>query len=239
VAFLRIGAVRCSGLVARARYRLAGRVTRAGSGGVIFVSGMRLHGGQALGLVNAAGRRLTTLHVAHLRVALTGDQTEVSSGRCEPGAYWGPPVTRPPTSSGVGSGIGGNGIACPLSGRAHGLPVTDIAQTDPGSGGQTITQVPQIESTAPIQDETLYGAFVATAQSGLPAAHGSVGASGVPIALTISAASSHRRVFAARNVDTAAGVSVPALAPGSYTATWVLRDANGDTRTVVTRFGEA
>jgi hypothetical protein len=239
VAFLRIGAVRCSGLVARARYRLAGNVSRASSGGVIFVSGIRLRGGPVLGLVDAAGRRLTTLHVAHLRVAVTGGQTQVSSGRCEPGAYWGPPVTRPPTSSGVGSGISGNGTICPLNGRARGLPVADIAQIDPFSGGQTITQVPQIESTAPIQDETLYGAFVASAQSGLPAAHGSVGASGVPIALTISAASSHRRVFVAGNVDTAAGVPVPALAPGSYSASWVLRDANGDTRTLVTRFGEA
>jgi hypothetical protein len=237
-AFLRIGAVRCSGLVPRARYRLAGRPARAGAGGVVFVAGIRLRGGETLGLVNAAGRRLTALHVAHLRVAVTGTQTQVSSGRCEPGAYWGKPLTSPPTSAGVGAGVGGDGTVCPLSGRAHGLPVADIAQTDPLSGGQTVTQIPLIESTAPIQDETMSGRFIASAQSGLPGAHGSVGAAGVPIALTISGAASHVRVFHAANVDTAAGVPVPAPAPGAYTATWELHDANGDTRTVVTRFTE-
>jgi hypothetical protein len=43
-------------------------------------------------------------------------------------------------------------------------------------------------------------------------------------------------VFHASNVDTTAGVPVPALAPGAYVATWVLHDAAGDTRTVTTRF---
>ena len=31
-----------------------------------------------------------------------------------------------------------------------------------------------IESTAPLQDETLYGSFVASAQSGLPGPHGAL-----------------------------------------------------------------
>ena len=99
-----------------------------------------------------------------------------------------------------------------------------------------MTQVPQIESTAPIQDETLYGSFVASAQSGLPGPHGAISARGVPVGLTITAAGSRRRVFHAANVDTPRGVDVPALAPGPYVATWVLRDAAGDTRTVTTRF---
>ena len=99
-----------------------------------------------------------------------------------------------------------------------------------------MTQVPEIESTAPIQDETLYGSFVASAQSGLPGPHGAISATGVPVALTISPAGSRHSVFHAADVDTARGVNVPALAPGPYVATWVLRDAAGDTRTVTTRF---
>jgi hypothetical protein len=43
-------------------------------------------------------------------------------------------------------------------------------------------------------------------------------------------------VFRVGNVDTARGVDVPALTPGAYSARWVLTDANGDTRTVQTRF---
>lgn len=99
-----------------------------------------------------------------------------------------------------------------------------------------MTQVPEIESTAPIQDETLNGSFVASAQSGLPGPHGAISAAGVPVTLAIRPTGSRHRVFHAANVDTARGVNVPALAPGPYVATWVLRDAAGDTRTVTTRF---
>lgn len=235
-AYLRIQAVSCAGLVPRARYRLAGRHARAGAAGSIFVGGLRLHGGQALSLVNAAGRRLTTLHVARLRVDITGRETVISGGTCQPGDFYGPPLQRAPTSHGVGSGPSGAGTVCPASGHAHGLSTTDIAQTDDLSGGQTITQVPLIESTAPIQDETLYGSFVASAQSGLPGPHGATVAGGAPVALTITPAGSPHAVFYARNVDTNQGVSVPALAPGAYVARWVLRDSNGDTRTLTTRF---
>jgi hypothetical protein len=45
-------------------------------------------------------------------------------------------------------------------------------------------------------------------------------------------------VFHAANVDTASGVAVPALSTGAYGARWVVTDANGDTRTVQTRFFE-
>jgi hypothetical protein len=58
----------------------------------------------------------------------------------------------------------------------------------------------------------------------------------VPVALTIARAGSRHRVFRAADVDTPRGVNVPALAPGPYVATWVLRDAAGDTRTLTTRF---
>jgi hypothetical protein len=242
-AFLRIRTVRCSGLAPGARYRLGrgGRGLgdgRAGSEGVLTLGGLPVRGGDVLTLINGAGRRLTALHVAHLQVHLIGDQTQVASGICQSGDYWGQPLVRPPVSAAVGSGISGAGRVCPASGRAGGLPTADIAQTDDFSGGQTETQVPDILSTAPIQDETLYGAFAASAQTGLPGPHGSVSAAGVPVSLTIATAASRHRVFHAANVDTARGVGVPALAPGAYVATWVLRDAAGDTRTVTTRFGE-
>ncbi|HEX3978264.1 MAG TPA: hypothetical protein VHW96_18485 [Solirubrobacteraceae bacterium] len=240
-AFLRIQTVRCSGLVPRAPYHLlrGGRTLghgRAGSAGAVTIGGLRLHGGDVVTLANAAGRRLTSLHVAHLRVDLVGNETAVASGSCQAGDYWGAPVSKPPVSAAIGLGIGGTGTICPSSGRAKGLPAAELAQTDDFSGGQTATQVPQIESTAPLQDETLYGSFVASAQSGLPGPHGSISATGVPVALTITPAGSRHRVLHVANVDTPRGVDVSALSPGPYVATWVLHDASGDTRTVTTRF---
>jgi hypothetical protein len=174
--------------------------------------------------------------VAHLRVHIIGDRTQIASGTCQAGDYYGPPLGHPPISDQVGNGVLGNGTICPLSGRAAGLSTADIAQIDDLSGGQTVTQVPLIKSTAPIQDETLYGPFVASAQSGLPGPHGFTVATGTPIALAIAPARSRRVVFFSSNVDTSAGVAVPALAPGPYVARWVLHDANGDTRTVTSRF---
>ncbi len=240
-AFLRIHAARCSGLVPRERYRLlrGGRTLgagRAGAAGAVTLTGLAMTGGDVVTLVNTAGRRLTSLHVARLRIDLVGNETAVSSGTCQPGDYWGKPVTSPPIGASIGVGISSSGTICPASGKAKGLPTADIAQTDDFSGGQTVTQVPEIQSTAPIQDETLYGSFVASAQSGLPGPHGSVSAGGVPIALTIRPAGSGHRVFHATNVDTARGVDVPALAPGAYVATWALHDAAGDTRRLTTRF---
>jgi hypothetical protein len=240
-AFLRIRTVRCSGLVPGARYRLLRRGATIGRGraagaGAVTIGGLSVRGGDVITVVNAAGRRLTSLHVARLRVDLVGDQTVVASGGCQAGDYWGAPVSKLPISSAVGLGIGGTGTICPPTGHAKGLSAADLAQSDDFSGGQTVTQVPQIESTAPIQDETLYGSFVASAQSGLPGPHGTISAKGVPVALTITRPGSARRVFHAANVDTPRGVAVPALAPGAYAATWVLHDASGDTRTVTTRF---
>lgn len=243
-AFIRIRTVRCSGLVPHGHYTLTRRGARiargaASGGGVLTEAGLTLSGGEAVSLVNSAGRRLSTLHVAHLRVNLIGAQTRVASGSCQPGDYWGGPVTHAPTSSAVGTGISGSGTICPASGRAAGLPTADIAQTDDFSGGQTVLQVPVVESTAPTQDETLYGSFFASAQSGLPGPHGTVVAGGVPVSLTIRPAGSRHSVFHRANVDTPRGVSVHALAAGAYVATWVLHDAAGDTRTLTTRFFEA
>lgn len=237
-AFLRIRSVRCTGLVPGERYRIASRVVRAGGNGTLFTGAVAVRGGRTVTLINAAGRRLTTLHVAHLRVDLIGDQTVIVSGSCQPGDFYGRPLSHAPTASTVGIGPGGGGTACPDSGRAAGLSTADIAQTDDRSGGQTVTQVPTIASTAPGQDDTLYGRFIASAQSSLPGAHGSTAAAGTPIALSIRPAGSGHRVFHAANVDTRHGVPVPPLAPGTYAATWVLHDANGDTRTLTTRFTE-
>ena len=176
-----------------------------------------------LTLRNRSRRVLTTLHVAHLRVDLQGTQTTIVSGRCEPGNYYGPPLSSPPISAGIGiPGAAGSGRVCPLSGQASGLPTAQIIQVDDRSGGQTRTEVPMIQSTAPVQDATLYGRFVALAQTGLPGPNGSIFATGAPVALTITRAASRRPVFHATNVDTAAGVAVHHLPRGSYRATWVL-----------------
>jgi hypothetical protein len=43
-------------------------------------------------------------------------------------------------------------------------------------------------------------------------------------------------LFDAANVGTARGVSVGDLPTGAYVARWVLRDVNGDTRTIRTHF---
>ena len=100
-----------------------------------------------------------------------------------------------------------------------------------------MTQVPNIVRTTPLNGETLYGSFIALAQTGLPGAHGSVGFTNSPVSLTIT--TSGRKVFQSANVHTSRGVVVGALNPGSYVATWVLKDVNGDTRTIRTGFVEA
>jgi hypothetical protein len=249
-AFLRIQIVSCSGLVPRASYALrrarggAVRRARANRHGVVSIGGFPgrrgIAAGDALTLSNTAGRKLTTLHVAHIRVDLIGESTRIASGGCQPGDYYGPPLRSPPISTAVAMpGSGGTGMICPVSGRAKGLSATDIAETDDFSGGQTVTLVPTVESTAPVQDENLFGAFIASAQTGVPGPAGSIAATRSRVSLTIMRAASNRVVFRARNVDKARGVAVRALAPGSYGAKWVLTDSSGDTRTVTTRFAEA
>lgn len=246
---LRAQTVRCTGLVPGGRYALTrrrghvvrrGRADRSGSlriGG--FPGSVGLRGGDVLRLTSRAGRTLTTLHVAHLRVDLRGEQTVIAGGSCEPGAYYGKPVSGVPLGRAIGApGVGGTGTICPLSGRAAGLPAKDIAQTDDLSGGQTRTEVPAVEGTSPIDHETLYGPFVALAQTGLPGPNGSVVRTWARVSLTITRSTGGRPVFRARNVDTARGVAVPGLPPGAYRAAWVVIDSIGDTRTVQTAFVE-
>jgi hypothetical protein len=244
---LRAQAVRCSGLVAGARYRL----TRARAGATVsaaankkgdvafrgFGGARAVRGGDVMTLRNRAARTLTVLHVAHLRVDITAQQTVIASGTCEPGEYYGPPVKTIPSSLGVGAGLGGTGKICAGNGSAAGFSAADIAQTDDRSGGQTLTEVPDLVRTTPTDGETLYGPFIALASTGLPGQHGAVNATGAAVSLTIS--SGHHTVLHAANVATAHGVVVKGLTSGAYSAKWVLTDANGDTRTVQTQFVEA
>jgi hypothetical protein len=245
---LQSGVVRCTGLVAGARYvldRVRGNSrldARAGSGGQIRATGFRrprrLTGGDMIRLSNAAGRTLTVLHVAHLRVNIAGSSTVIKSGLCEPGDYYGAALSTPPASSQIGHGPAGTGAICPLGGSAAGLSAAAIMQSDDLSSGQTRLEVPQILDTAPSEDSTVYGRFVALAGAGLPGANGSTLTSGAAVSLTITPAGGHRAVFRAKNVNTARGVAVHSLRAGVYRATWILTDANGDTRTVQTRFVE-
>jgi hypothetical protein len=220
----------------RGRATVRSRARRTGSAPfAAFARGIA--GGDTLTLRNSAGRTLTTLHVAHLRVHLDGASTVIAGGRCEPGQFYGAIVTKPPLGSGIGApGVAGTGRICPLSGHAAGLPSANVFQLDDRSGGQTRTELPSILGTAPVPNATLYGPFVAVAQAGLPGPHNTTIGVRSPIAVSIVRAGSRRVAFHAGNVDTASGVPVRGLARGTYTATWVVRDANGDTRTIHTRF---
>jgi hypothetical protein len=244
--------VSCSGLVPSRAYRVTDRGTHrwavspalAGDTGAVTVS-LRVHRGDSVSLSNGS-RTLTTLHVARLRVDIIGEQTVLSGGSCQPDNYYAAPLGTAQTRGSAGAPsdlVGGpalTDVICPPSGHATGLPSSPIVQTDERSGGSTQTEVPDIENTSPLDAETLYGTFTALAQSGLPGPNNSVTPtdSTSKIALTIRKASGGGVVFHAKNVDTANGVRVRGLKPGTYRATWVMSDANGDTRTMTTRFIE-
>jgi hypothetical protein len=255
---LRAQSVSCGGLVPGERYTLtrrrghAVRHARADGSGTIRVSGFPgvlgfagtgrrpLAGGDQLVLVGSGRRVLSTLHLAHLRVAINGQQTVVAAGSCQPGEYVGAPLANPASSPAVGlPGATGRGTLCPGSGRARGLPVAVLAETDDLSGGVTRTLVPLLEGTVPSDDAIVYGAFRALAQTGLPGPHGSSFSTGAAVSLSVTPAGSRRVVFRSADVAVANGAEVVGLAPGVYRATWIVRDLNGDTRTVRTRFVES
>lgn len=233
--------VTCTGLLPGETYRLKdGAKSASGTAdgtGTVSVT-LAVRGGDAVALSNGS-RTLTTLHVAHLRVAIRGNQTVLSGGRCQPGEYYGPPVTIPPANFSAGSIFGGialSGEICPLSGSAAGLPSSTIAQTDEFSAGQTMTEVPLIVSISPRRGENVFGAFTARARAGFLGPNNTIIVNHARIALRITR--SGKTVFSAANVDTRGGVRVSGLRRGTYTAIWTLIDANGDTRTVVTQFIE-
>jgi hypothetical protein len=238
---LEAASVTCTGLVPGETYTLKdGAKTRSGKAdgtGTVSVP-LAIKGGDAVTLSNGS-RTLMTLHVAHLRVAIRGNQNVLSGGQCQPGEYYGPPVTTPPANSSAGSIAGGialTGEICPLTGSAAGLPASAIAQTDEFSGSQTMTEVPLIVSTSPPRDDKVFGAFTARARAGFPGPNNTIFPNDARIALQIRR--SGKTVFSAANVDTRRGVRVSGLRPGTYTAVWTLIDANGDSRTVVTQFTE-
>jgi hypothetical protein len=251
IADLEFQEVACTGLVPGARYAVTdhGRQAPAlaDSSGTIIVA-LPLHRGDLVALGNGS-RSLTTLHVARLKVRIIGEETFLSGGTCQPGDYFGPPLTKPPTSTAAGmptdpthpttGGVALTGAVCPLSGHAAGLPSTNIAQTDDRSGGVTEVEVPDIQDTSPMEAETMYGHFTALAESGLTLPDNRVLPTDVAtrISLTIFTARG-ARVLTVRNVDTRRGANVPALVPGNYEALWTLTDPNHDTRLVGTRFVE-
>jgi hypothetical protein len=239
----------CNGLVPRKLYVAHDRRTRgfgiADATGTVAIP-MRARRGDTIRISNGV-RTLTMLHVAHLRVKILGDEASLAGGTCQPGDYFGPPLSKVPTSAGAGlptplttDGVALTGRICPMSGHARGLSATNIVQTDELSGGQTETEVPVILDTTPIEGETMYGPFTALAQSGLALGGGKVLRTDriTRISLRIDTARG-AKVQSFRNVDRKRGVPVSGLRPGSYDAIWKLTDVNGDTRVVSTRFVEA
>jgi hypothetical protein len=238
---LEAGTVACTGLVPGETYTLTDGARRASAKadatGTVSVR-LAIKGGNTVALSNGS-RTLTTLRVAHLRVSVKGNQPVLSGGRCQPGEYYGPPVTTFPTSASTGAFAGGialTGEICPLNGSAAGLPASLIAQTDEFSGGQTMTEVPLIVSTSLPRGRKVSGAFTARARAGFTGPDNITIPNGARIALRITRQG--KTVFSASNVNTSGGVHVSGLKAGTYTAIWTLTDANGDTRTVTTQFTE-
>jgi hypothetical protein len=205
-----------------------------------------IHRGDTVALSNGS-RTLTTLHVAHLQVNMTGDQTVLDSGTCQAGQYYGPPVSTAPINGSAGvptnattGGTALTGEICPLNGSAAGLPSSPIVQTDETSGGQTMTEVPDLVDTSPSAGANVYGSFVARATTGLAGPGNTITStdSNSTVSLSIAPAAGGAAVYTIGNVDKTGGVSVTGLKRGGYIATWTITDANGDTRVDTTRFIE-
>jgi len=239
---LALQAVACTGLAPGARYTITDRRQRrrvkADVIGTLSVT-LRLRRRDVIRLSNGR-RRVTTLHVANLRVKILGDAGVVAGGTCQPGEYFGAPLSTVPTSLEAGlpsplnlEGVALTGEVCPKSGRAAGMPSDQIMQTDELSGGTTQTEVPEIHVTAPLSAETMYGGFTATVRTGL----GLSGRARPRLSLRIVSARG-KTVIRASSVDPRRGVRVGALRPGDYTAIWTITDVNDDTRIVQSGFAE-
>jgi hypothetical protein len=238
--------VSCQGLVPGATYTVTDGSSHpsasADDNGTLSAS-VPVKGGQTVTL-SRGGTTLTTLHVANLRVDITGSQTVLSGGSCQPDAYYGAPISDAEFSGAAGAPsaiVGGpalTGAICPSSGHAAGLPASPIIQTDEHSQGSTQTEVPDLEDTSPMEAETVYGTFTALAETGFAGPNNTTVPDNSTVALSIAKSSGGSPVFKASNVNKSSGVTVKGLKPGTYTATWTVKDANGDTRTVTTRFVE-
>ncbi len=248
---LQFGAAACSGLVPGAKYsvtRARGAETLSGhadhTGTLVvgpFGGAPPLTGGDILTLSN--GRRvLTTLHVAHLRAVIDGEQTVLGAGsRCQPGLYYGAPPSKPSPASSVAGLTGQKGATltgriCPLSGSAQGFSDAAIVQADDRSGGLTQTEVPEISTTSPIDGEIVYGRFTARAQATFLGPHDGIIPSGYPISLTITPANRAKPAIRLTDVNTASGTPITRLKPGTYDAIWTWYDFNGDSLTTSTSF---
>ncbi len=245
---LEVKSVTCTGLVPGRGYTItdgASHPSAVADDSGTASAAIPVHGGDVVTLKNPGNQTITTLHVSHLRVDITGEQSVLSGGSCEADNYYGAPLSSIPVSGAAGAPsdiVGGaalTGVICPPDGSAAGLPSSPIIQTDEHSQGATTTEVPDVEDTSPMLGETVYGTFTALAESGFPGPDNSVAPDATStVALTIRHSSGGAPVKTFINVDTANGVTVSGLSPGTYTATWTLHDANGDTRTVTTRFVE-
>jgi hypothetical protein len=236
--------VACTGLVPGAPYHLRGtaqslsaRADQTGQARFALPGRVRwLAGGDIVVLRNRVGRTLSTLHVAHLRVALS-DTGAVTAGSCQPGEYWGAPslAIQPPSSLLAilllnGPPPGSAPIICPLTGRATHLPGPVLEQTDSHSGGATTTEIPHFAFVSPANAASLYGRFIALAQIA-PGTH-----PGATVSLQITRARSTHPSIQLRDVSNRQGVGVRPLPAGLYHATWTITDANRDTRTLHTIF---
>jgi hypothetical protein len=256
---LSLQSVQCSGLISGATYTVVDGSEQQsqaavsdpgfsddGTIGIDTPLSLPVNRGDTVELRNSAGRTLTTLEVSNLRVDLNGDESVITSGSCTPGEYFDSPLQSAPVSDSAGnidgSGASFMGAACPGDGDASFMPSNPIIQTDEASGGFTETLVPDIEDTSPMEGETVYGGFTALAETGVTSAINSIVPtdSNSQVSLSITPVGSNTPVYSPNpdNVDTPNGVTVPALRPGNYDATWVVTDVNGDTRTVTTRFLE-
>jgi hypothetical protein len=245
---LRLQIAACNGLVPGEHYRLrnsrghAVRHARADFAGVARFSGFRISGGDVLTLTNSVGRVITRLHVAHLRVAIRGNESVIASGSCQPGDYWGSPFGLfGGGNSGLiilegGGVLSGFGTVCGSRGRAKGMPSRQIEQVDEWSGGATSTSIPGLGTHIPAANAVLTSGFHALAGTGFRGPDGGIVPAVARVSLTITHAG--RTVFHSANVERRGGVSVSRFAAGNYWARWVVSNRNGDTRTVFTRFEE-
>jgi hypothetical protein len=244
--------VLCTGLVPGETYTLTDRRQRteaiADATGTALAL-LPIRRGDSVALSNGS-RTLTTLHIARLKVSILGDESFIFGGSCQAGDYFGEPLSKAPVTTAAGmptdptaasnGGVALTGQICPPSGHAAGLPTAVVLQTDDLSGGQTETEVPDIQDTSPVVGETVYGHFTALAESGLALPGNQILPTDVATRISLKISTSGgANVLTIGDVDTTRGVFVPALTPGNYGATWTLTDLNGDTRVEGTRFIEA
>ncbi len=257
-AILSLQSVECSGLIPGDTYTVAdgsaqqSQVAASDPGfsddgtiGIDTTLSLPVNRGDTVELTNSASRILTTLNVSNLRVDINGNESFITSGSCTAGEYFDAPLQSAPISDSAGDIDGTSasftGAACPRDGDASFLPSNPIIQTDGDSGGFTETLVPEIEDTSPMEGETVDGGFTALAEAGVTSNDSVIPTDSTSsVSLSITPVGSNTPVYSPNpdNVDTPNGVTVPALPPGGYDATWVVTDANGDTRTVTTRFIE-